>query len=82
MAPKVVCQGCESDGPFATLESIQGAASISVYLDGFGVPHYEHSGSTEVFWDSSETVGYICRNCDFEAETFDKVVKVQKGEDE
>ena len=81
MAPVVVCRNCECEGPFATVERILGSSHISVHVDGIGVPQYTHDGSTDVHWDSSETTAYECRNCGHEEPTFDKLVKVKRGEE-
>ncbi len=58
---KLVCPNCGSDS-LATIEDLSGSAYGSAYEEK-GERHFSHQGWTEVYWDSSETRGVECRDC-------------------
>ena len=59
----LVCPKCHSDN-LGTIEDISGIATGQAYVEiETGERTFEHSGWTDVCWDSSTTVGIECRDC-------------------
>ena len=64
----VACPECGSTqnlGELETLEAISEAEQITVGEDGLV---YEWSGHTDFFQENCETIGVVCRKCDWEGQ--------------
>jgi len=78
--PMVVCSNCGARQNFATEERLLGSALGIVAVQQDGSLEFEHSGYTEVSWDSSETTGYECRSCGLTKPTLGELVDVVEAD--
>src|SRR6516164_391838 len=61
----LVCPLCHSPN-LATIEELEGAAEMTARVDvTTGERTIYHEGWTDVWWDSSTTVGAECRDCEW-----------------
>jgi hypothetical protein len=58
------CPNCGSK-ELATVERLMGDAYGNAIDDDMG-PRFLHEGWTEIYWDSSESIGLTCRSCHWE----------------
>lgn len=80
------CPKCGSTESLATVEVLEGLAPLDISRswnsEGTVVVETEHSGSTDVLWDSSSSVGLCCRACLWEVrcdDYLDHLVWVDKA---
>ncbi len=59
------CGSTEHLGELETVEAISEAEQITVGEEGLV---YEWSGHTDFFQENSETIGVVCRKCDWEGQ--------------
>jgi hypothetical protein len=62
MSDKLRCPSCGSED-LGTAEQIKGLADATFRVAADGSLAIQHQGGTEVFWDTSTTVGYGCGSC-------------------
>jgi hypothetical protein len=61
---KLGCPECGGQG-LATLEQLEGLCLSDFTVDEVDVVHSEPHGYTEILWDTSTTIGVVCRECDW-----------------
>ncbi len=75
MSDILSCPQCHQSDRLATVEKVEALAECSeINIDG-----PEFTGDTEVFFDTSETVGVHCRSCDWEVIAPDWIDKLARG---
>ena len=73
MSEPLSCPECGKSDQLATTERLIGLALCEVYDNKEVV----YEGSTEILWDSSETIGISCR-CGWEYENNDWINQLRK----
>lgn len=63
---RLLCPKCYSPERLGTLEVIEGAAGATITMSDSGQVEVDYDGGTDVFWDSSTTVGVICQSCSWQ----------------
>lgn len=83
MIAPLVCPNCHVGDRLATLEKIEaladgGAGVRFTPAAGFGRTArvderrvFDHDGLTDVLYDTSESIGIYCRNCDWQSQASD-----------
>jgi hypothetical protein len=70
---QLVCPKCRSDD-LAGIEDLMGHALGGFVEDSTGTRRLEPSGTTDVLWDTSATVGVICLACYWKSEPLTKAL--------
>jgi hypothetical protein len=73
MTVKLACPECGKSDCLSTTERLYGLAFCEVYEDG----EIAFEGGTEVLFDTSETIGIVCR-CGWQYEGEDWIEQLQK----
>lgn len=74
--PSVICSNCGARQNFATEERLIGSALGFVSVNADDSLSFEHTGYTEINYDSSTTTGYECRSCGLTKPTLEDLVDI------
>jgi hypothetical protein len=67
---RLCCPDCGELDNLGTCETLAGTAHATFHLED-GERMTDHTGWTDVFWDTSTTTGVTCRNCTWEGQIED-----------
>lgn len=80
-AVSVKCKSCDAIDTVCADERVPRSVCIEVFQNDDGTLDYEYVPAhyDEMYWEGSETVGFICEACAFQAARLEDIAEVVGG---